>query len=108
MIKVTPLMTMLNTDPSTNSLGRLPAIGNAGCMFTCHLIYSFLILSILVYPASILRHSDISCRTEYLPPSSCHDKVKLGGEEMKNVTTFKYLGSMQKVEPPQIAKTEFD
>ena len=32
--------------------------------------------------------------TEYLPPSSCHDKVKLGGEEIKNVTTFKYLGSM--------------
>ena len=33
-------------------------------------------------------------KTEYLPPSSCHDKVKLGGEEIKNVTTFKYLGSM--------------
>ena len=33
--------------------------------------------------------------TEYLPPSSCHDsKVKLGGEEIKNVTTFKYLGSV--------------
>ena len=31
-------------------------------------------------------------KTEYLPPSSCHDKVKLGGEEIKNVTTFKYLG----------------
>ena len=31
---------------------------------------------------------------KYLPPSSCHDKVKLGGEEIKNVTTFKYLGSM--------------
>ena len=28
-------------------------------------------------------------KTEYLPPSSCHDKVKLGGEEIKNVTTFK-------------------
>ena len=33
-------------------------------------------------------------KTEYLPPSSCHDTVKLGGEEIKNVTTFKYLGSM--------------
>ena len=35
-------------------------------------------------------------KTEYLPPSSCHDsKVKLGGEEIeKNVTTFKYLESM--------------
>ena len=34
-------------------------------------------------------------KTEYLPPSSCHDsKVKLGEEEIKNVTTFKYLGSM--------------
>ena len=32
--------------------------------------------------------------TEYLLPSSCHDKVKHGGEEIKNVTTFKYLGSM--------------
>ena len=32
--------------------------------------------------------------TEYLPSSSSHDKVKLGGEEIKNVTTFKYLGSM--------------
>ena len=32
--------------------------------------------------------------TEYLPPSSSHDKVKLGGEEIKNVTTLKYLGSM--------------
>ena len=31
---------------------------------------------------------------EYLPPSSCHDKVKLGGEEIKNITTFTYLGSM--------------
>ena len=30
--------------------------------------------------------------TENLPPSSCHDKVKLGGEEI--ITTFKYLGSM--------------
>ena len=29
-----------------------------------------------------------------MPPSSCHDKVKLGGEEIKNVTTFKDLGSM--------------
>ena len=29
-------------------------------------------------------------KTEYLPPSSCHDsKVKLGEEEIKNVTTFK-------------------
>ena len=27
-------------------------------------------------------------KTEYLPPSSSHDKVKLGGEEIKNVTTF--------------------
>ena len=26
--------------------------------------------------------------------ATCHDKVKLGGEEIKNVTTFKYLGSM--------------
>ena len=34
-------------------------------------------------------------KTEYLPPSSCHDsKVKLGEEEIKNVTTFKYLGSI--------------
>ena len=33
-------------------------------------------------------------KTEYLPPSSCHDKVKLDGEEIQNVTTFKYLGSM--------------
>ena len=33
-------------------------------------------------------------KTEYLPPSSGHDKDKLGGEEIKNVTTFKYLGSM--------------
>ena len=33
-------------------------------------------------------------KTEYLPPPSCHDKVKLGGEEIKNVTTFQYLGSM--------------
>ena len=33
-------------------------------------------------------------KTEYLPPPSCRDKVKLGGEEIKNVTTFKYLGSM--------------
>ena len=31
---------------------------------------------------------------KYLPPSSCPDKVKLGGEEIKNVTTLKYLGSM--------------
>ena len=30
-------------------------------------------------------------KTEYLPPSSCHDsKVKLGEEEIKNVTTYKY------------------
>ena len=29
-------------------------------------------------------------KTEYLPPSSCHDsKVKLGEDEIKNVTTFK-------------------
>ena len=27
-------------------------------------------------------------KTEYIPPSSSHDKVKLGGEEIKNVTTF--------------------
>ena len=47
-------------------------------------------------------------KTEYLPPSSCHDKVKLGTDEIKNVTTFKYLGSMLDAEPPQIAKTEFD
>ena len=34
-------------------------------------------------------------KTEYLPPSFCQDsKVKLGGEAIKNVTTFKYLGSM--------------
>ena len=34
-------------------------------------------------------------KTEYLPPSSCHDsKVKVGEEEIKNVTVFKYLGSM--------------
>ena len=34
-------------------------------------------------------------KTEYLPPSSCHViKVKLGEEEIKNVTTFKYFGSM--------------
>ena len=33
-------------------------------------------------------------KTEYLPPSPCHDKVKLGGEEIENVTTFKYIGSM--------------
>ena len=33
-------------------------------------------------------------KTEYLPPSSSHHKVKLGGEEIKNVTTFKYLWSM--------------
>ena len=32
--------------------------------------------------------------TEYLPPFSCHDQVKRGGEELKNVTTFKYIGSM--------------
>ena len=31
-------------------------------------------------------------KTEYLPPSSCHDsKVKVGGEEIHNVTTFKYI-----------------
>ncbi len=34
-------------------------------------------------------------KTEYLPPASCHDnKVTLGGEEINNVTTFKYIGSM--------------
>ena len=33
-------------------------------------------------------------KTEYLPPSFCHDNVKLGGEEIKTVTTFKYRGSM--------------
>ena len=34
-------------------------------------------------------------KTEYPLPSSCHDsKVKLGGEEIKYVTTFKYFGSM--------------
>ena len=29
-------------------------------------------------------------KTEYLPPPSNHDNVKLGGEEIKNVTTLKY------------------
>ena len=33
-------------------------------------------------------------KAEYLPTSSCHDTVKLGGEEIKTVTTFKYIGSM--------------
>ena len=34
-------------------------------------------------------------KTEYLPSSSCPgSKVELGGEEIKNVTTFKYIGSM--------------
>ena len=33
-------------------------------------------------------------KTAFLPPSSCHDKVKLDGEEFKNVTTFRYIGSM--------------
>ena len=33
-------------------------------------------------------------KTEYLPPSSSHDKGKLGGEELKNVTTYTYLWSM--------------
>ena len=49
-------------------------------------------------------------KTEYLPRCSCHDNVKLGGEEIKTVTTFTYLGSMfdAEVEPPLIAKTEFD
>ena len=28
-------------------------------------------------------------KTEYLPPSSSHDNVKLGGEEIKTVTTVK-------------------
>ena len=37
-------------------------------------------------------------KTEYLPLSSCHDKVKLGGEEIKNVTTFRYLVSMFEAE----------
>ena len=31
-------------------------------------------------------------KTDHLPPSSCHDKIKLGGDEIKNVTTFKYSG----------------
>ena len=31
-------------------------------------------------------------KTEYIPPSSCHE-VKLGREEIKNVTTFKYIGA---------------
>ena len=45
-------------------------------------------------------------KTEYLPPSSCHDTIKLGGEEIKNVTTFKYIGSMFDAEGEtiQIAK----
>ncbi len=35
------------------------------------------------------------CKIEYLSPSSCHDsKAKFGGEDVKNVTTFKYIGSM--------------
>ena len=34
-------------------------------------------------------------KTEYLPSSSCHDsKVKLGGEEINNITAFTYIGSM--------------
>ena len=34
-------------------------------------------------------------RSKTLPPYSGHDSnVKLGGEEIENVTTFKYLGSM--------------
>ena len=33
-------------------------------------------------------------KKEYLLPSTCHDKVKLGGEEINNVTTFKYIESM--------------
>ena len=33
-------------------------------------------------------------RLNTIPPSSCHDNVKLGGEEIKTVTTFKYLGSI--------------
>ena len=38
-------------------------------------------------------------KTEYLPPSSCHDsKVKLGGEEINSVTTFKYLEFMFEAE----------
>ena len=31
---------------------------------------------------------------EYLSPSSCDDKFKLGGEEIKNLTPFKYLWSI--------------
>ena len=37
-------------------------------------------------------------KTEYLPPSSCHDNVKLGGEEIKTVTTLRYIGSMFEAE----------
>ena len=34
-------------------------------------------------------------KTEYIPPSSWHySKDKLGGEEMTNVMTFKYIGPM--------------
>ena len=47
-------------------------------------------------------------KTEYLPPSSCHDKVKLGGEEIKNVTIFKYIGSMFDVSFTTDCKTELD
>ena len=50
-------------------------------------------------------------KNEYLPLSSCHDKVKLGGEEIKNVTTFKYLGSMfddAEGGTTTYCKTEFD
>ena len=36
--------------------------------------------------------------TEYIPPPSWHDNITLGGEEIKTVTTFKYLGSMFDVE----------
>ena len=47
-----------------------------------------------------------------LPSSSCHDKVRLGGEDIKNVTRFKYIGSMFDAEGGTttyiIAKTEFD
>ena len=49
---------------------------------------------------------------EYLSPSSCDDKFKLGGEEIKNVTTFKYLGSIVDTEGGTTTywreKTEFD
>ena len=46
-------------------------------------------------------------KTEYLPPSSCHDnKGERGGGEFMNVTNFKYIGSVFDAEggSPQIAK----